>query len=143
MRVELRDIDADSLEDIVGTECYEAALQYVRDDAVVQQVWDDAQNALCGVVRGPRGGFHTPAEFFAARNGSRLEVSSAQCSCSARYGCEHAAALLMSATKVPAPATIDSEGGRTTSRRDTGAAWERSLDALLASGEDGTTDPAE
>jgi hypothetical protein len=103
MRVELRDIDADSLEEIVGTECYEEALRYLRDDAVVQQVWVAAQNALCGVVRGRRGGFHTPAVYFAPGAGSALEVSSAQCSCTARYGCEHAAALLMSAAQGSVP----------------------------------------
>jgi superfamily II DNA or RNA helicase len=92
MRVRLADMGVDSLEDIVGTECYEEALRYVRQHAVVQQVWVAAQNALCGVVRVGPGEFHTPAVYF---SGDR--VSSAQCSCTARYGCAHAAALLMAA----------------------------------------------
>jgi superfamily II DNA or RNA helicase len=105
MRVQLADVSVDSLEDIVGTDCYDEALLYVRQHAVVQQVWVAAQNALCGVVRVRPGEFHTPAIYFA---GGR--VSSAQCSCTARYGCAHAAALLMAAADqepdtAPAPAT--------------------------------------
>jgi len=92
MRVQLPDVSVDSLEDIVGTECYEEALRYVRRRAVVQQVWVATQNALCGVVRVRPGEFHTPAIYF-----TRGRVSSAQCSCTARYGCAHAAALLMAA----------------------------------------------
>src|ERR1700722_19462846 len=95
MRVELKGVDVDSLEDIVGTECYEEALWYVRQQAVVQQVWVPAQNALCGVVRGKSSEFYTPAVYFS----STMQISSAQCSCAARYGCEHAAALLMAATE--------------------------------------------
>ena len=58
MRVQL---SMDSLEDIVGTECYEEALRYVRGRAVVQQVWVAAENALCGVVRGRPGEFFSPS----------------------------------------------------------------------------------
>jgi hypothetical protein len=126
MRVELPDIDADSLEDIVGAECYEEALRYVRDDAVVQQVWVAAQNALCGVVRGRRGGYYTPAVYFSPGARSALQVSSAQCSCTARYGCEHAAALLMSATMDTTQA-----GEAIEPPRNQDDAWQRNLQALF------------
>jgi superfamily II DNA or RNA helicase len=102
MRVELTDVSVDSLEDIVGAECYEEALHYVRQQAVVQQVWVSAQNAMCGVVRGKSGEFYTPAVYFSAG-----KVSSAQCSCAARYGCAHAAALLMATADRGAAALSD------------------------------------
>ena len=52
MGVELSDMDPASLEDMIGTDCYEAALGYVRRKAVVQHLWIDRQNALFGVVYG-------------------------------------------------------------------------------------------
>ncbi len=149
MHMELRELDAVALEDVVGTECYEQALRYVRDDAIVQQVWVASQNALCGVVRGQRGGYYTPAVYFAATPVDsagvrpRLEVSSAQCSCTARYGCEHAAALLMAAVTHPVPgmpgAPAQAGGAAaedllTDGARTRTAAWERSLESLLGTG---------
>src|ERR1700733_6770827 len=145
MRVQLADVSVDSLEDIVGTECYDEALLYVRQHAVVQQVWVAAQNALCGVVRVRPGGFHPPAIYFA---GGR--VSSAQGSCTARYGCAHAAALLMAAADqepatAPQPAIIQEPEPATDWRSELSAdppaqrgtgpgrlpSWQRSLDSLF------------
>jgi len=120
-------VDADSLEDIVGTECYEEALWYVRQQAVVQQVWVSAQNALCGVVRGKSGEFYTPAVYFSAS----MQVSSAQCSCAARYGCEHAAALLMAAAQTDVRGMPDVTA---TAEKPAAPAWQQSLDALLTPG---------
>lgn len=48
MRVELSDVTEQTLEEIVGTECYELALDYVRRGAVVHRVWVAEQRALCG-----------------------------------------------------------------------------------------------
>ncbi len=132
MRVELLGLEPDSLADIVGDECYELALRYVRDGAVTQQVWVAEQNALCGIVRGRHGGFYTPAVYFTS--GTPATVSGTQCSCTSRWGCEHAAALLLSATR--AADGRDADGRNPDSRnpdsrnpdsRDTnaGAAWER------------------
>ena len=61
MKIELGDIDAGVLEDIIGTGCYDAALAYVRRRAVSQQMWADAHNALFGVVLGSHGDYYTPA----------------------------------------------------------------------------------
>jgi superfamily II DNA or RNA helicase len=133
MRVELKDVDVDSLEDIVGTECYEEALWYVRQQVVVQQVWVPAQNALCGVVRGKSGEFYTPAVYFS----STMQISSAQCSCAARYGCEHAAALLMAATEtaVRGMPDVTAAPGRPPAAKATATpAWQQSLDSLLTPG---------
>ncbi|MBV9445100.1 MAG: SWIM zinc finger family protein [Streptosporangiaceae bacterium] len=129
MRVELLGLEPDSLADIVGEECYELALRYVRDGAVTQQVWVDEQNALCGIVRGRHGGFYTPAVYFTS--GARVTVSGAQCSCTSRWGCEHAAALLLSAVRPP-------DGGDT----NAGAAWERSLEELLTASDGTASDGA-
>jgi hypothetical protein len=133
MRVQLADVSVDSLEDIVGTECYDEALLYVRQHAVVQQVWVAAQNALCGVVRVRPGEFHTPAIYFADG-----QVSSAQCSCTARYGCAHAAALLMAAADQepdtdPEPATAPQPAIIQEPEPATGRlpSWQRSLDSLF------------
>ena len=142
MRAELPDIDAASLEDIVGAECLEEARRYLRDNAVVQRVWVSTQHALCGVIRARHGGFHTPAVYFTPHT---WRVSSAQCSCATRFGCEHAAALLMSAMSDPAPgmpgvrsaaaarpAGAEGEGNGSQARA---ASWERDLDALLDAGD--------
>jgi superfamily II DNA or RNA helicase len=123
MRVELWGVDEDSIQDIVGTECYDRAREYVRQDAVVQRVWVPAQSALCGVVRGSHGEYYTPAVYFT----DAMQVSSAQCSCTARYGCEHAAALLMSAARNGAPTPDQKPKPKQASR-----SWEQSLDSLLA-----------
>ena len=83
---------------MIGTDCYEAALGYVRRKAVGQQMWIPGQNALFGVVHGRYGEFYTPTVYFSGQ-GPMLEVRGAQCSCDARYACEHAAALLVSAVE--------------------------------------------
>ena len=62
-------------------------------------------------------GFHTPTIYFTPD----MRLRSAQCSCSAGYGCEHAAALLLDAAQVPEPAMANASAG-----------WQRSLDTLLA-----------
>jgi superfamily II DNA or RNA helicase len=122
MRVEITGLD---LADIVGAECYDRALEYVRQQAVVQRVWVTAQQALCGVVRGQRGEFYTPAVYFT----DDMQVSSAQCSCTARYGCEHAAALLMSATENGVNTTGGAKAARPAKPKE--KSWEESLDSLL------------
>jgi len=132
MGVELSDMDPGSLEDMIGADCYEAALGYVRRKAVVQQIWIDRQNALFGVVHGSWGEFYTPTVFF-SRHGPMLEVRGAQCSCDARYACEHAAALLISAVEGGADAAgmpaIPGQARRPPS-------WDSSLESLLADGRD-------
>src|SRR5260370_1766666 len=132
MRVELSDMDPGSLEGIVGTDCYEAALGYVRRQAVIQQVWADARNELWGLVQGNHGEFYTPAVYF-SRQGSVLEVRGAQCSCHASYGCEHAAALLISAAggagaTAPGRPAVPRQGPRPPT-------WDTSLESLLTSGQ--------
>ena len=152
MRTELPDVDADSLASIVGADCYEDAIRYVRDDAIVQRVWVATQQALCGVVRARPGGFHTPAVYFAPDATSVTQVSSAQCSCAARFGCEHAAALLLSAMAdpvrgmpgapaVPAPAS-PSAMRVTDNRAASPATWQHALDTLLATGDGTASDGA-
>ncbi len=113
----------------MGTDCYEAALGYVRRKAVVQQLWIDGQNALFGVVHGRYGEFYTPTVFF-TRHGPMLEVRGAQCSCDARHACEHAAALLVSAVEGGA----DAPGTPGQTRRP--PSWDTSLESLLAAGHD-------
>ena len=117
---------------MIGTDCYEAALGYVRRKAVGQQMWIPGQNALFGVVHGRYGEFYTPTVYFSGQ-GPMLEVRGAQCSCDARYACEHAAALLVSAV----------EGGADTAGMPTvppqarrPPSWDTSLESLLAAGHD-------
>jgi superfamily II DNA or RNA helicase len=133
MRLEL---SVDALEDIVGTECYDEALHYVREHAVVQSVWVSSQHALCGVIRGRFGEFHTPAVYFAGD-----QVAATQCSCAARSGCAHAAALLLAVVAQgganeawtpladTAKKTKDGKGHVTKTAR-----WQQSLDSLLDNG---------
>ena len=132
MRVELSDLDSGSLEDMIGTDCYETALGYVRRQAVSQQLWIDGQNALFGVVYGRYGEFFTSTVYF-SRRGPMLEVRGAQCSCDARYACEHAAALLISAVEGGADAAGKPATPRQARRPP---AWDTSLESLLAAGHD-------
>jgi superfamily II DNA or RNA helicase len=99
MRVVLRDIDPHSLVDAFGPVRYAAAVQYVKRKAVVQMVWVNSQQALCGVVRGGNGEFYTPAVYFAEAENGEMEILRDQCSCRSRRQCEHAAALLLSGTE--------------------------------------------
>jgi hypothetical protein len=85
MKIELDDLDADLLEDIIGTDRYDAALGYVRRRAVGRQVWADAHSALFGFVLGSHGDYYTPAIWFSP--GPPLEVLRVHCGCAARRGC--------------------------------------------------------
>ena len=125
-------MDGSSLEDMIGADCYEAALGYVRRKAVGQQMWIPGQNALFGVVHGRYGEFYTPTVYFSGQ-GPMLEVRGAQCSCDARYACEHAAALLVSAVAGGA----DTAGMPTVPRQARRPpSWDTSLESLLAAGHD-------
>ena len=132
MNVAFSDLDPESVEDMVGTDCYQAALGYVRRQAVVHQVWVAAQNELWGLVQAVLGEFYTPVVHF-SRRGSALEVTGAQCSCRAGHGYEHAAALLIAATQTadgalaPGGPAVPRQGPRP-------RAWDRSLESLLAGG---------
>ena len=125
-------MDPGSLEDMIGTDCYEAALGYVRRKAVVQQMWIAGQNALFGVVHGRYGEFYTPTVYFSGQ-GPMLEVRGARCSCDARYACEHAAALLVSAVEGGAEAAGMPAVPRQARRPPS---WDTSLESLLAAGHD-------
>jgi len=134
MTVELSDLDPDSLENLVGTDCYQAALRYVRRQAVVEQVWFAAQNTLYGLVQAVLGEVYTPRVHF-SRQGSVLEVTGVQCSCRASYGCEHAAALLIAATQ-SAEGTIAPGGQAVPRQGPRPPGWDTSLESLLACGRD-------
>src|SRR5580693_742253 len=92
-------IDLDSLEEVIGADCYEAAAGYVERNAVLKLQWAAEQRELWGLVQGSRGEFYTPVVYFSGQ-GSMLTVRGAHCSCQARRGCEHAAALLIMAAAV-------------------------------------------
>jgi hypothetical protein len=141
MSVELAGLDHDSLEKMIGPECYETALEYVRRKAVSQQIWIASQNALFGIVNGRYGDRYTPTVYL-SRQGPVPVVKAARCNCAASYGCEHAAALLIAAaagggaatgtealgTVFPASALAGTLPG---SRRH---AWDASLESWLAAG---------
>jgi superfamily II DNA or RNA helicase len=132
MRVVLRDIDPQSLIDVFGPVRYAVANQLVKRRAVVQSVWVESQQALCGVVRGGNGEFYTPAVYFTTVDDGALDIDRDQCSCRARRSCEHAAALLLAAT--------EAQGGAVQVRaapasQPTRPAWDRELESLLASPE--------
>src|SRR5580692_11759286 len=93
----LADLDPSWIEDMIGTECYEMALGYVRRHAVSHQGLPAGQDELWGVVRGSDGEFFAPVVYF-SRQEQWLKVSGTRCSCRARRGCAHAAALLLSVT---------------------------------------------
>ena len=90
MKIELTAIDPDVIEDIIGTDSYDAALGYVRRHAVGRQTWAGAHHALFGIVLGSHGDYYTPAIFFSP--GPPLKVLRVHCDCAARHGCEHVAA---------------------------------------------------
>ena len=129
MRFDLTDIEPGSLEDMIGTDCYEAALGYVRRQAVREQIWVDARYALFGVVFGSGGDFYTPMIYFS--RGPVFEVRGTQCSCGTGHGCEHAAALLLSALEGGAAGmpVIPRQARRA-------PAWDASLESWLSRGQD-------
>ena len=81
---------------MIGSECYETALEFVRRKAVSQQIWIASQNALFGIVDGRHGDHYTPTVYI-SRQGPVPAVKAVRCNCAASYGCEHAAALLIAA----------------------------------------------
>ena len=137
MKIELADIDPDVLEDIIGTDSYDAALAYVRRRAVGRQVWADAHNALFGIVLDSHGDYYTPAIWFSP--GPPLEVLRVHCGCAARHGCEHAAALLLSAVEGGAEAAAGRPTVPPQVRRT--PAWDASLEAWLPSGPEARRQP--
>src|ERR1700733_2203910 len=98
MSSEITGLDPSWIEDMIGTECYETALGYVRRPAVTSQGLPAGQNELWGLVRGTGGEFFAPVVYF-SRQEQWLKVSGTRCSCRARRGCAHAAALLISVTQ--------------------------------------------
>jgi len=123
-------MDPGSLEEEVGTDCYQAALAYVQREAILKQVWTAARNELWGLVQGNYGEFYTPVVYF-SREGQVLELRDTHCSCHVSRACEHATALLISAVEgagstLPGRLTISGPGSRP-------AAWDSSLESLLAS----------
>jgi len=130
MKIELTAIGPDIIEDIIGADSYDAALGYVRRHAVGRQMWADAQYALFGIVLGRHGNYYTPAIWFSP--GPPLAVLRVHCGCAARHGCEHAAALLISALEggVEAAAGLPAIP-RQTRRSPT---WDASLEAWLPTG---------
>ncbi len=122
MRVQLTGADPGSLEEMIGTECFEAALGYIRRKAVIEQVWVGARNALFGVVRGRHGECYAPSVFFSGQ-APTLEIRGVRCSCDAGYGCEHAAALLIAAVEGGAAGQVQAR-----------PAWDASLESWLADG---------
>jgi len=89
---------------MIGSECYETALEFVRRKAVSQQIWITSQNALFGIVNGRYGDRYTPTVYF-SRQGPVPVVKAVRCNCSASYGCEHAAALVVAAASGGSVAT--------------------------------------
>ncbi len=130
MKIELADIDPDLIEDIVGTDCYDAALGYVRRHAVGRQMWVGAHHALFGIVLGSQGDYYTPAIWFSP--GPPLGVLRVHCGCAARHGCEHAAALLISALEGGAEAAAGLPDIPRQARRS--PTWDASLEAWLPAG---------
>ena len=129
MRVVLRDIDPHSLVDAFGPVRYAAAVQYVNRKAVVQMVWVNSQQALCGVVRGGNGEFYTPAVYFKSSDDGELEIDRDQCSCRTRRQCEHAAALLLAGTESNTGGVQVRPGGSPAQPERRG--WDHTLEALL------------
>ena len=134
MHGELSDPDAGSLEAMVGTDCYEAALGYVQRHAVVKQVWAAAQNELWGMVQGRRGEFYTPVVYFSRREAA-LEVRGTHCTCDVGRGCEHAAALLIFAIEGAGAAGATALGRQAGPRQGARPpTWDTSLESLLTAG---------
>jgi superfamily II DNA or RNA helicase len=130
MKIELADIDLGILEDIIGSDSYDAALGYVRRHAVGQQMWVGAHNALFGIVLGSHGDYFTPTIYFSPE--PPLKVLRVHCRCTARHGCEHAAALLISALEGGVEAAAGLPAIPRQAQRS--STWDASLEAWLSSG---------
>ena len=100
-------------------------------------MWADAHNALFGIVLDSHGDYYTPAIWFSP--GPPLEVLRVHCGCAARHGCEHAAALLLSAVEGGAEAAAGRPAVPPQVRRT--PAWDASLEAWLPSGPEARRQP--
>ena len=76
MYANLGDIDLDTLEEIIGADCFEAALGYIRRQAVLSQ-WTVGEDELWGMVQGSYGEFYTPMVYFSAQPPTIRSASSA------------------------------------------------------------------
>jgi superfamily II DNA or RNA helicase len=130
MRVVLRDIDPQSLVDVFGPVRYAVATQLVKRRAVVQSVWVESQQALCGVVRGGNGEFYTPAVYFITAEEGSLEIDRDQCSCRSKRQCEHAAALLLAASEAVGGAV--QVRAAPVAQKAKPPSWDRELESLLS-----------
>jgi len=117
---------------MIGTECYETALGYVRRHAVTSQGGPAGQDELWGLVHGTDGQFYTPVVYF-SRQDQWLKVRGTRCSCRARRGCAHAAALLISVTQEFGDTPgLPALPGPVLPRQQTGPAWDTVLRSLLS-----------
>ena len=125
-RVMLRDVDPASVEDAVGTTCYAGGAQYARQRAVTHMWWDPSQGALHGTVRGRTRDFHTATAYFSPDGELPRVFVRGHCSCSVGFNCQHAVALVLTATDTGTPRAASSQGPPS-------PAWEQSLESLLES----------
>jgi superfamily II DNA or RNA helicase len=134
-RVVVRDIDPASIEDAVGTACYQRGVQCLRQRAVVQMWWDEAQSALHGTVRGSTGEFYSTTVYFSPAGQLPVEFEQGICTCPVAVDCKHAVALTLAATVAPAapavPAASATPGAAL--QRPQPREWEQSLESLLES----------
>jgi superfamily II DNA or RNA helicase len=131
MYANLGDIDLDTLEEIIGADCFEAALGYIRRQAVLSQ-WTVGEDELWGMVQGSYGEFYTPTVYFSAQPPT-LTIRGSKCNCHARRGCEHAAALLIYAVQAAG------DGTAAFAVPAHPPAWDTSLTSLLTPASSGQT----
>ena len=124
-QVVILELDLSSLRRAIGGGSYARGTEYARQQAVTHATWDPEDNALHGAVRGQGGRVYDVAAYFSLPAGRPARFSTSECSCPVGYNCKHVVALVLSALDSAPPDPIGPRGPRP-------AAWEQSLDSLLA-----------
>jgi superfamily II DNA or RNA helicase len=124
-QVVILELDLSSLRRAIGGGSYARGTEYARQQAVTHATWDPEDNALHGAVRGQGGRVYDVAAYFSLPAGRPARFSTSECSCPVGYNCKHVVALVLSALDSAPPDPISPRGPRP-------AAWEQSLDSLLA-----------
>jgi hypothetical protein len=101
-RVVLDNIRQASVLAAVGSACYARGASYARTQAVTRMWLDDDASTLRGTVRGSLSDPYSTAVFLSRSDAGGMDFTSSQCTCPVGINCEHAVALILTAT---APST--------------------------------------
>ncbi|MEJ2852098.1 MULTISPECIES: DEAD/DEAH box helicase [unclassified Saccharothrix] len=117
-------IDLAEIENAVGRTTFGRGTAYADQGAVLRVVWDSAETALHGRVRG-RGDVYESSAYFDLAGDDVVTFAHGECTCPVGLNCKHVVAVVLTATRRRAPARTAPE-----------PTWDQSFDELLGTGQD-------